>query len=60
MFRDFSKLGIVCLNTRLEGDLKKALSHLLLAGALALEVPEVSEVYLSPLAPGNSTGPESI
>ena len=40
MLRDFSKLGIVCLKTRLEGDLKNALSHRLLAW---LEARVVSE-----------------
>ena len=48
MFRDFSKLGIVCLNTRLEGDLKNALSHRLLAW---LEARAVSETVWNSVRP---------
>lgn len=40
MFLDLSRFGIVCLNTRLDGDLKKALSHLLFAWLLARAVSE--------------------
>ena len=49
MLRDFSKLGIVCLNTRLEGDLKKALSHLLLAWVEARAVSETVWNSVRPL-----------
>ena len=40
MFLALSRFGIVCLNTRLDGDLKKALSHLLFAWLLARAVSE--------------------
>ena len=40
MFLDLSKLGIVCLRTRLDGDLKNALSHRLLAWLLAMAVSD--------------------
>ena len=35
MFLDLSRFGIVCLRTRLEGDLKNALSQLLVVAALS-------------------------
>ena len=40
MFLDLSKFGIVCLRTRLDGDLKNALSHRLLAWLLAIAVSD--------------------
>lgn len=40
IFLDLSRLGMVCLNTLLEGDLKKALSQRLLAWLLARAVSD--------------------
>ena len=40
MFLALSRFGIVCLNTLLEGDLKNALAHLLLACVLARAVSD--------------------
>ena len=49
MFLDLSKLGIVCLRTRRDGDLKNALSHLLLAWLLAIAVSETVWNSVRPL-----------